>query len=157
MKRKIFFAFIIAVMLFPSCINALELPDSIREWHSVSERVQNLIAIAGNKNLGRCVYKTYERESPKGYMNLILTEGPGTGSLYVPERINDSKGVMQVSSGYEVLSISGYSAVLERHEYMPSALAVNISKDIILTVETGSLDDKGIIEITEELLKNFQR
>ncbi len=150
MKRKIFFALIISLLLFPSHIQALELPDKIQEWHSVSEHVLPLIA--GEKDFGRVVYKNYERESPKGYMQIILTEGSGTGTLYVPERVNDSKGVMP-SSGYEILRVSNHNCIIEHHEYMPFVLAVNVSKDIILTIETGSLDDEHMIELAEEILR----
>lgn len=155
MNRKIFFALFITLLLLPSHIHALELPDKIHEWHSVSEHVMNLIAAAGNKDLGKCTYKNYERESPRGYLQVILTEGSGTGSLYVPERVNDSKGVMSSPSGYEIVNVSGHNGIIEHHEYMPLALAVSVSKDIILTVESSSLDDKAIIELAEEIVKNF--
>ena len=155
MNRKIFFALTISLLLFPACINALELPDKIHEWHSVSEHVMNLIATAGNKNLGKCTYKNYERESPKGHMQVILTEGTGTGSLYVPERINTSKGVMSSPSRYEIVSVSGHNGIIERHGHIPPALAVSMSKDIILTLESGSIDDDEMIELAEELVKNL--
>ena len=155
MKRKISFALIITILLFPSHIHALELPDKIHEWHSVSEHVMNLIATAGNKDFGKCTYKNYERESPRGYLQVILTEGSGTGSLYVPERVNDSKGIMQSPSGYEIVNVSGHNSIIEHHEYMPSALAVNVSKDIILTLESSSIDGKEMIELADEIVKNL--
>lgn len=157
MNHKTLLTLCITLLLFPSHINALELPDTIHEWHSVSEHVVPLIASAGSKNFGRCVYKDYVHESPKGYMQIILTEGSGTGTLYVPERINDSKGLMPSSSGYEVLNVAGHKSIIEHQMYMPSVLAVNVSKDIILTIEVGSLDDKKIIELAEELLNQIQR
>ena len=157
MNHKKFFAvfIFIVLLLFPSHIHALELPDKINEWHSVSEYVLPLIASAGNQNFGRCVYKNYVRESPKSYMQVILTEGSGTGTLYVPKRVNDSKGLMSSTSGYEILSISGHNSIIEHHEYLPNALAVSISKDIILTLEAGSLDDNEMIELAEEFVKNL--
>lgn len=155
MNRKIFFAIIIYLLSFTSHIQALELPDKIHEWHSVNEHVVPLIATAGNKDFGKCTYRNYERESPRGYMQVILTEGTGTGSLYVPEHVNDSKGVMFSPSGYEIVSVSGHNAIIEHHEYMPSALAVNLSKDIILTLESGSIDDEKMIELAEELVKKL--
>ena len=157
MNRKIFSALFITLLLFPSHIHALELPDTIHEWHSVSEYVVPLIAAKDNTDFGRCVYRDYVREATKGYMQVILTEGTGTGTLYVPERVNDSKGVMSSSSGYDVVSVAGHDSIIEHHENMPSVLAVNVSKDIILTIETVSLNDESIIELAEELLKKFQR
>ena len=157
MNRKTFFTVIITIMLFTSRIHALELPDEIQEWHSVSEYVMPLIASKDNTNFGRCVYKSYVRESPKSYMQVILTEGSGTGTLYVPERVNDSKGVMYSPSRYEILNIAGHNSIIEHHEHIPTALAVNISKDIILTLEAGSLDDNEMIELAEEFVKKLNR
>lgn len=156
-NSKIFWAVIITIMLFTSRIHALELPDEIQEWHLVSEYVLPLIASKDNTNFGRCVYKSYVRESPKSYMQVILTEGSGTGTLYVPERVNDSKGVMYSPSEYDVLNISGHNSIIEHHEHIPTALAVNISKDIILTLEAGSLDDNEMIELAEEFVKKLNR
>ena len=152
MNRKIFSALFISLLLFTSRINALELPDKIQEWHSVSEYVVPLIAAKDNKDFGRCVYRDYVREAPKGYMQVILTEGSGTGTLYVPERVNDSKGVMSSSSGYEILSVAGHDSIIEHHDNMPAVLAVNVSKDIILTIETTALSEEEIKLIAENIL-----
>lgn len=156
MYRK-FFVLVVLVMssLSHSCIHAAELPDSVLEWHSVSEYVLPLVTSPDNKNFGRCVYKSYVREAPKSFMCLILSEGSGSGSLYVPEHVDTSKGVMQTSSIYDILLVSGHRAVLERHEYLPHALAVNVSKDIILTVEAGSLNDSELVELAEIVIENF--
>lgn len=155
MNSKKFLAIIITILLFTSRIHALELLDEIREWHSVSEYVQPLIASKDNTDFGRCVYKSYVRESPKSYMQVILTEGRGTGTLYVPERVNDSKGVMYSPSRYEILNVAGHNSIIEHHENLPPSLAVSVSKDIILTLEADSLDDNEMIELAEELVKNI--
>lgn len=154
--KKIFALFVFIILLsFSSRIHALELPDEIREWHSVSEYVQFLIASKDNTDFGRCVYKSYVREAPKSYMQVILTEGRGTGTLYIPERLNDSKGVMYSPSRYEILNISGHNSIIEHHENLPLSLAVSVSKDIILTLEADSLDDNEIIELAEEFVKKL--
>ena len=154
--KKIFTVLVFIILLsFSSRIHALELPDVIRGWHSVSEYVQPLIASKDNTDFGRCVYKSYVREAPKSYMQVILTEGRGTGTLYVPERVNDSKGVMYSPSRYEILNIAGHNSIIEHHENLPPALSVSVSKDIILTLEAGSLDDNEMIELAEEFVKNL--
>lgn len=154
--KKIFALFVFIILLsFSSRIHALELPDEIREWHSVSEYFLPLIASKDNTDFGRCVYKSYVRESPKSYMQVILTEGRGTGTLYVPERVNDSKGVMYSPSMYEILSVSGHNSIMEHNENIPLALAVSVSKDIILTLEADSLDDNEMIELAEEFVKKL--
>ena len=89
---------IAGMLLLPSCAGALELPDSVSEWRCVKEHVVMLTPDATGENLGRMVYRDYVRESPRGYVQVILAEGRGTGSLYVPERVGISGGKECVDS-----------------------------------------------------------
>lgn len=114
---------------------AVELPDSVGEWHSVSRHVQTLITEYNGESHGTVTYMTYVRESPSARVEVILTEGAGTGSLYVPENVRDSKGVMPADSGYERLNVGGHEAVLETVPGMAVALAVSVSGDAVLTAE----------------------
>ena len=82
---------------------------------------------------------------------MILTQGEGTGSLYIPESVNGSKGVMPSGSGYEVIEIAGHNAVIEEHEYLPMSLAVDVSKDTVLTVE--GTDRENVIRFAREILR----
>ena len=81
-----------------------------------------------------------------------MTEGKGTGNLYVPSSVKNSKGVMPLNSGYEILNVSGKKSILETHENLPLALAINYSEDIILTIETYSLNREEILKFAEKLL-----
>ena len=148
MLKKIIFAFIF--MCFSSSAFSFELPNEIQNWHSVSEFVTPLIA--SEKDFGRVIYKNYESEKPKGFLQIIMTEGKGTGNLYVPSSVKNSKGVMPLNSGYEILNVSGKKSILETHENLPLALAINYSEDIILTIETYSLNREEILKFAEKLL-----
>ena len=138
MKSRI--AEIIFVLFMPSCACCLELPDKIDGWQCVNEYVVPLVADANSADMGTITYRDYERDNRT--LNVILTQGKGTGSFYVPEHVNDAKGVMPSGSGYEVLEVAGFKAVLERHEYLPLALSVNVSKDTVLTIESSPLNDE---------------
>ncbi len=96
------------------------------------------------------------RDFPKGTLQIIMTEGRGTGSLYVPEGVRDSKGAMPAESGYEILNVAGRKSVLERREYMPLALAVDVAENVILTIETGSLTEDEIVSFAEEVLSSWR-
>lgn len=133
-----------------------ELPDVAGEWRCVKEQVVPLIAEANNENLGRMVYRDYEREAPFGSVQVILSEGSGTGSLYVPEKVNYSEGVMPSGSGYRLLVISGHNAILENHAYMPVALAVNAGDNVVLTIEAGSLTESETVRFAEEILSSWK-
>ena len=150
--RKIF---AVCALIFAYCgkVFAVGLPDEIGEWHKVSENVTPLITEYNGESHGRITYRTYKRESPSAFLEVILTEGKGTGSLYVPESVNTSKGMMPSDSGFEIVKVSGHDAIIESQSYMPLVLAVNLSKDIVLTVETFALDEKGIIDFTENMIK----
>ncbi|MBR0278780.1 MAG: hypothetical protein IJQ75_02205 [Synergistaceae bacterium] len=150
--RKIF---AVCALIFAYCgkVFAVGLPDEIGEWHKVSENVTPLITEYNGESHGRITYRTYKRESPSAFLEVILTEGKGTGSLYVPESVNTSKGMMPSDSGFEVVKVSGHDAIIESQSYMPLVLAATLSRDIILTVETFALDEKGIIDFTENMIK----
>ena len=143
------------LMSAASCY-AFDLPDSVREWRCVNESVTPLILDVNGENLGRIVYRDYEREAPKGYVQVIMTEGSGTGSLYVPERVKDSRGVMPSDSGYKILSISGRKAIMESKSYMPLVLAVSAGDNVVLTIESGSLSEQELVSFAEEILSQWK-
>ena len=134
---------------------ALELPDTVNEWRCVKEDIVPLILDANGENLGRIVYRDYARENPKGTLQIILTEGIGTGSLYVPERVRDSKGAMPSDSYYKILDIDGLKSILERHEFMPVSIAVNAAKNTVITIESSSLSEESIIEFARNLISKY--
>ena len=153
MRRVIVFA---AMMVFACGAYGAELPDTLGEWRCVNEHVVPLVAEAGNANLGRMVYREYERKAPFGIVQVILSEGSGTGSLYVPEKMNASDGAMPAGSDYKLLAISGRDAILELHAYMPVALAVNAGDNTVLTIEAASLSESETVKFAEEILSSWR-
>lgn len=135
---------------------AYELPDAVKEWRCVNEHVVPLVLDVNSENLGRIVYRDYECEMPKGTLQIILTEGRGTGSLYVPEGVRDSKGAVPAESGYKLLDVAGRKSVLEKRAYMPLALAVSAGDNVVLTIETGSLTEDEIVSFAEEVLSSWR-
>ena len=150
--KKIFAALIFA--LLSSGAYALELPEKIYEWHLTGGYVQPLNLEATSEDLGRVIYKTYERDAPKGTLEIILTEGTGTGSLYVPDEVKKSKGLMPASE-YKIFEVNGKKAILENQSYLPLALAVNVTDDVVLTIESPSLNQDELIKIAEEILSSW--
>lgn len=158
--RRIFFASLIAfcIVSFAACdsVFALELPNRVGEWYSVSKNILPLITEYNHESHGRVVYVTYKRESPSGFLDVILTEGAGTGSLYVPEKVNASKGMMPSDSGFEVVKVSGHDAIIESQSYMPLALAVNTGDNITLNIESTSANKEELVRIAEEILSSWK-
>ncbi|MBQ7577764.1 MAG: hypothetical protein IJT21_05830 [Synergistaceae bacterium] len=134
---------------------ALDLPDKIQNWHLLSEDITPLTA--GNKNFGRVVYRSYLRTSPRGTLDIILTEGSGAGNLYVPECMKDSEGLFRPASDYVVLNISQKRAILERSETLPLVLAIKAGDNITLTIETHALNESELINFAGDLLSNVTK
>ena len=149
--RKFLFIFI-ALLFIASNSFALELPDKIQNWHAVNSKIVPLIA--SNQDLGQIVYKSYLRKKPLGNLEIILTQGKGTGELYIPENVRDSSELFNKSSGYEIINISGLSAILEKNENLPLALAVKVDNNITLTIETHALNESELIKFAGDLLSN---
>ena len=148
--RKIILVLVLAFFCFSSAAYGFEI--QIPGWELKSEFVTPLIPDANSEDLGRVVYKTYERESPRAVLEIILTEGTGTGNLYVPESVDASKGLMP-ADGYEILEIEGHRAVLESPEFLPMALAINAGQNLIINLESPSLSREELIETAKEILK----
>jgi len=151
-KILVFIALFIASNFCP--VYALELPDNINEWQSLKEVITPLIPAANNKYIGRIMHKYYSRNNPRGDLEIILTEGTGAGELYIPESVKDSEKLFNTSSGYEIINVSGYSAILEKHENLPLALAVKVDNNTTLTIETHALNESELIKFAGDLLSN---
>ena len=146
--KKIFA--VIFLLTFASSCSAIEI--KIPDWKLVNEFITPLIPDATSEDLGRVIYRTYEREAPREILEIILTEGKGTGSLYVPEEVDDSKKLMPASE-YKILELAGHKAILEIHENLPPALAVRVDENIILNLESPSLTPQELISIAEKILE----
>ena len=154
MNRKV--TALLMLMMMCSTVFAAELPDVVGEWHCVSEYVQPLTTEYNGETQGRTLYRTYSRENPVGTFDVILTEGTGTGSLYVPENVNTAEGLMPSNEGFELLTVSGHRAIMEAPSYMPLALAVNAGDNIILTIESISLGKNDLVRVAEEILSSWR-
>ena len=151
MKRILIVFFI---FLSSSPCFALEIPEKISDWHLTNEYIQPLSPDATSEDMGRVIYKTYEREAPRGTLEIILTEGTGTGSLYIPDEIKKSKGLMPANE-YKIFEINGRKAILENQSYLPLAIAIDVADNVILTIESPSLNQDELIKIAEEILSSW--
>ena len=144
------------ILMVCSPVSALELPDSLGEWHSVSKYIQPLITEYNGESQGTVTYMTYSRESPSANLDVILTEGAGTGNLYVPEKVNNEKGMMPSDSGFEVLTVGGHDAIIETHAFMPLALTVKAGDNITLTLESSSTGRDELLKAAEVILSSWR-
>ncbi len=149
---------VFALLIFMVCgpVFAAELPGTLGDWHSVSKYIQPLITEYNGESHGNVTYMTYRRESPSATLDVILTEGTGTGNLYVPEKVNTEKGMMPSDSGFEVLKVSGHDAIFESRAFMPLALTVRAGDNIILTLESPSAGRDELLRTAEVILSSWR-
>lgn len=148
--KKIFFLFTFILMIFNSQAQA-----AFQDWTLTNEFTTPLIPDANSEDLGRVIYRTYERESPRGTLEIILTEGKGTGDLYVPESVDETKKLMPASE-YKILEIDNHRAILENQSFLPLVLAVQVDDNVILNIESSSLNQEELVSIAKEILSSWK-
>ena len=151
--RKVF---ALLMLMICSPVFAAELPEALGEWHSVSKYIQPLITEYNGESHGTVTYMIYKRESTSATLDVILTEGAGTGNLYVPEKVNTDKGMMPSDSGFEVLMVGGHDAILETHAFMPLAFTVQAGDNITLTLESPSSGRDELLRTAEVILSSWR-
>ena len=150
MKR---FLALIFSLIFASSCEAFNI--DLRDWTLMSEFITPLVLDATSEDLGRIVYQKYQRISPHGTLEIILTEGAGSGWLYVPEYINNSKKLMGASE-YKILEIDGHEAVFERQPHLPLSLSVYVDEKHVLNIESSALNQEELISIAREILSSWK-
>jgi hypothetical protein len=140
---------LIAVLVcatFASGAHALPMPDELGEWRVSSEHVTEL------NTHGQWANRIYTRKAPMASVEVNLMEGPGPGTLFVPEgEVAANAGPLGFSSTYETLNLAGHPAILECGEITGQALAVSLGKDRTLTLETKSLSREEFLDFAEKL------
>jgi hypothetical protein len=89
-------------------------------------------------------------------MEVTVIRGPAGGTLYVPD-IDGTRNDFPIGFGvqYETLMIGGRRAVLEIHPYLGLSLAVQVDRDVTLTLESRSLERQRFIEAAGRLVASF--
>ena len=122
------------------------MPDVLGEWRASSEHITEL------KALGRWLNRIYTRKAPIASVEVNLMEGSGPGTLFVPEgEVAANDAPIGFSSTYETLNVAGHRGILERGEVTGQALAISLSKDRTLTLETKSLSREEFLDFAEKL------
>jgi hypothetical protein len=133
---------------------AAPLPDALGEWQSSRKQITDLTA---SEDLGRWSNCVYTRASPVAGVEVNLMEGPGPGTLYVPEgEVDNDDGLLGFSSTYETLIVAGKRAILERGDATGQALAVALAKRT-LTLETKSLSKEKLLDFAEKLIGALEK
>ena len=156
MKSMKLITVLMIVMMMGSPAFSAELPDSFGSWQSVKKNILPLITEYNKESQGRVVYVTYKKISSSAVLDVILSEGTGSGNLYVPESPNTEKGIMPSDSGFEILTVSGHQAILESHSFMPLALSVKAGDNVTLTLESSLMGKDELLKAAEVILSSWK-
>ena len=156
MDSKLAWAVLLCLVCLASAVPALALPETAGEWRSSKEYVQPFVLTANSEDVGRWTQRVYTRAERPGSIEVNLMEGSGPGPLRVPEAVGSNKGVIEGQSEYQVLEAAGRHAVLERYPYLPLALSVAVSPDMVLTLESRTADEKDLTELAERIIENLK-
>ncbi|MDR2179002.1 MAG: hypothetical protein LBP21_01715 [Synergistaceae bacterium] len=135
-----------AILALTSSAHGQPMPDVLGEWRASLERVAELNAH------GRWSNRVYTHQAPIAGVEVNLMEGPGPGTLFVPEgEVAANDAPLGFSSTYETLNVAGHRGILERGEILGQALAISLGKDRTLTLETKSLSREEFLSFAEKL------
>ena len=142
-------AFVMALAL---AAHASSLLEELGDWRLSSEHVVDLDVTAIG-NMGKWTSASYVRPAPPAVIEVQLTEGSGTGKLFVPEgTILSDDGPIGFLSTYETLSVAGRRAVLERSDVMGQALAVAL-KTCTATFEARGISRQELLSFAESMIE----
>ncbi|MBQ7263973.1 MAG: hypothetical protein IJR14_09695 [Synergistaceae bacterium] len=131
---------------------AAPLPERVGEWQLVSEDVTPLTWMASD-DLGAWTRLVYERAAPRATLEAHVTEGPGPGALRVPTSPrDDGEAVMEAWGRWEAIDVAGREAILEHDTILPTGLAVRVSDDMTLTLESHA-GAEALIEFARAALE----
>ena len=129
------------------------LPGELGDWRLSSEYVTELTT---SQNLGKWINASYVRSEPPAQIEVQLTEGSGTGRLFVPEgAVSSDDGPIGFSSTYETLYVAGRRAILERNDVTGQALAVALGTRTV-TFESLGVSREELLGFAESMIEALQ-
>ena len=120
--------FLTFMLLCPSSSAAVgPLPDLVGPW--LAESGDAIPFRTTSEDLGVWHNRIYTRSAPPGRIEAILMEGPGPGTLLVPQGAVSADDLpLGFGARYQTLDIEGHRAVLERQDILGTALVIEIGR-----------------------------
>ena len=136
------------------------LPGELGYWRLVSEHVTGLTSfgpeVSRSTYQGKWLSASYVRPAPPAGIEVQLMEGPGLGTLFVPEgMVYSNDGPIGFLSTYETLSIAGRRAILELSDVTGQALAVALGTQTV-TFEARGVSREELLGFAESMIETLQ-
>ena len=143
--------FLAFTLLCPPSTAAGPLPDAVGSWYAESgDAIPFKTAL---EDLCAWYNRVHMRSAPPGRVTAILMEGPGPGTLLVPQGTVSADDLpLGFGARYQTLDIAGRRAVLEQQDILGTALAIELGKDKTLTLESAGASQEELVELAEGIL-----
>lgn len=127
------------------------MPDRMGHWRGTP--VLTTALRTTSEDFGLWQNRTYERSAPAASIEVNLTDGPGAGTLRVPEEeAARSDAPLGFASTYRTLDVAERRAILERGEVTGIALAVRCAENRTLTLESKSVSEPELLDFANRLV-----
>ena len=147
--------FLVLYGISPPPAAAGALPDIVGPWCGASVDVTSFKT--ASEDLGAWYNRVYTRSAPPGRVTAILMEGPGPGTLLVPQGAVSADDLpLGFGARYQTLDIEGHRAVLERQDILGTALAIELGKDRTLTLESAGASQEELTEFATQVILLFE-
>ena len=141
--------FLVLYWISPPPAAAGALPDAVGPWHGASVDVTSFKT--ASEDLGAWHNRVYTRSAPPGHVTAILMEGPGPGTLRVPQGTVSADDLpLGFGARYQTLDVAGRRAILERHPLLGLVLAIDLGKDKTLTLESAGASQEELTEFAAQ-------
>lgn len=132
------------------------LPGAVGPWVGASEDVLPLKTASEDHGVWR--NRVYIRNAPPARIEAILMEGPGPGTLRVPEgAVSADDFPIGFGARYGTLEVAGRRAILERQDLLGLALAVVLGPNRTLTLESRSTHLEELLAFAGEFITLMER
>ncbi|NLL36188.1 MAG: hypothetical protein GX256_01550 [Fretibacterium sp.] len=139
-----------------SAEEALLLPRTLDEWQMETEDL--LILRTASDDMGSLRSRNYVRHEPRAHVEVILMEGPGPGTLWLPSRkVRETDAPIGFGSTYETLRICEHEAILEYGETLGYALAIKLGDDRTLTLESRGISREELMNFAKRMTERMPR
>ena len=140
--------FLVLYGISPPPAAAGALPDIVGPWCGASVDVTPFKT--ASEDLGAWYNRVYTRSAPPGRVTAILMEGPGSGTLLVPQGTVSADDLpLGFGARYQTLDVAGRRAVLERHPLLGLVLAIDLGGNRTLTLESAGAAQEELVELAE--------
>jgi len=144
---------LLIILAFPGTAPAWTLPD-IPGF--TGEEVQRTPLEAPSGNFGEWLVRVYTAGGGRT-LKATLMAGPGAGELRTPpEGFSADDRPLGFGSSYEGLTVEGKRALLEEVPSVGQALAVALTDEATLTLESSSLSREDMVSAASYIVKSLQ-